>query len=100
ALAGLRRWREAAAQFEQAIPHLPAFSTSYLALADCRKASGDVAAAVRALERGTEAVPSDPRLLRRLGELRRDSGDLPAAERDFREAIAHDPAEPSQWNPP
>jgi tetratricopeptide (TPR) repeat protein len=98
ALAGLRRWREAAAQFERAIPRLPAFTASYLALADCRTASGDLGAAVAALKRGTDAVPADPRLRRRLGELDRDRGDLAAAERDFREAIARDPSEPSQWN--
>jgi arylsulfatase A-like enzyme/Tfp pilus assembly protein PilF len=98
ALAGLRRWREAGAQFEQAIPRLPAFPASYLALAECRKAGGDLAGAVRVLERGREAVPTDARLQRRLGELRRDGGDFAAAERDFRETIARDPAEGSQWN--
>ena len=98
ALAGLRRWREAATQFEQAIPRLPAFSGSYLALAECRKAAGDLAGAVRALERGRNAVRTDARVQRRLGELRRDSGDFAAAERDFRETIARDPAEASQWN--
>jgi len=98
ALVGLRRWRAAAAEFERAIPHLPAFTASYLALADCRKASGDLAAAITAVRRGEEAVPSDPRLRRRLGELHRDGGDLRTAERDFRNAIALDPSEPSQWN--
>jgi len=98
ALAGLRRWRDAAAQFELAIPRLPAFAASYLALADCRKASGDLGGAVRAVERGQAALPSEPQLQRRLAELRRDSGDFAAAERGFREAIAHDPSEPSQWN--
>ena len=98
ALAGLRRWREAGVQFEQAIPRLPTFSASYLALADCRKAAGDLAGAVRALESGRDAVGTDARLQRRLGELRRDSGDFAAAERDFRETIARDPAEASQWN--
>jgi len=98
ALAGLKRWRDAAQQFELAIPRLPAFASSYLALADCRKAAGDVAGAVRALERGRDALPRDARLIRRLGELHRDGGDFAAAERDLREAIAQDPAEPSQWN--
>jgi len=98
ALAGLRRWRDAATQFEQAIPRLPAFSASYLALADCRKASGNLAAAVRAVEQGRNALPSDPRLQRRLAELRRDSGDFAAAEHGFREAIENDPSEASQWN--
>jgi arylsulfatase A-like enzyme/Flp pilus assembly protein TadD len=98
ALAGLKRWRDAAQQFELAIPRLPAFAPSYLALADCRKAAGDLGGAVGALERGRAALPGDARLARRLGELHRDRGDFAAAERSLREAIAADPAEPSQWN--
>jgi choline-sulfatase len=98
ALIGLGRWREAAGQFEQAIPRLPAFAASYLLLADCRTALRDRAGAIAALTRARTAVPSNPQVYRRLGELHRDAGDLLQAERDFREAIARDPAEPSEWN--
>jgi tetratricopeptide (TPR) repeat protein len=98
ALTGLGRWREAAAEFERAIPRLPGFAATYLSLAQCRVASNDRRAAIDALRRGVGAVASDARLYRRLGELYRDSGDLQQSAAFFRDAIARDPAEPSQWN--
>ena len=98
ALVGLGRWREAAAEFERAIPRLPGFAASYLTLAECRVALRDRNGAIDALRRGQRAVPSDPRLYRRLGELYRDSGDLRQAASSFREAMTRDPSEASQWN--
>ncbi len=98
ALVGLSRWRDAAREFERAIPRLPGFAASYLMLADCRVATKDRGGAVEALRGGVRAVPSDARLHRRLGELYRDGGDLQQSLSAFREAIARDPAEPSQWN--
>ena len=98
ALVALARWREAAAQFDRAIPRLPGFAATYLALADCRVAIKDRHGAIDALRRGARAVPTDARIHRRLGELHRDSGDLQQAASSFRDAIARDPAEPSQWN--
>jgi arylsulfatase A-like enzyme len=98
ALVGLTRWRDAAAEFERAIPRLPGFAASYLMLADCRVATSDRRGAIDALRRGARAVPADPRLSRRLGELHRDNGDLREALAAFRDAIARDPGEPSQWN--
>lgn len=98
ALVGLGRWREAAAQFERAIPRLPGFAASYLTLAECRVATHDQSRAIAALQRGVRAVPTDPRLYRRLGELYRDSGNLQQALSAFREAIARDATEASQWN--
>jgi Flp pilus assembly protein TadD, contains TPR repeats len=98
ALVGLGRWREAAAEFERAIPRLPGFAASYLTLADCRIAMGDRSGAIAALRQGERAVPTDPRMYRRLGELYRDSGDLQQAANLFREATARDPGEASQWN--
>ncbi|MBI3491327.1 MAG: sulfatase-like hydrolase/transferase [Acidobacteria bacterium] len=98
ALVGLGRWRDAAAEFERAIPRLPGFAASYLTLADCRVAVRDRKGAIDALRRGERAVPSDARLYRRLGELYRDGGDFPHAAKYFREGIARDPGEASQWN--
>ena len=98
ALIGLGRWRDAAGEFERAIPRLPGFSASYLLLADCRLAMKNRGAAIAALRRGVGAVPTDPRLHRRLGELYRDNGDLREALTAFRDAIARDPGEASQWN--
>jgi tetratricopeptide (TPR) repeat protein len=98
ALVGLGRWREAATEFERAIPRLPGFAASYLTLADCRVAMGDRSGAIAALRQGERAVPTDPRMYRRLGDLYRDGGDLQQAARSFREAMARDPGEASQWN--
>jgi choline-sulfatase len=67
ALVGLRRWREAATQFERAIPRLPGFAASYLALAECRTAAGDLKGSIAALRAGERAVPTDPRLYEREG---------------------------------
>jgi arylsulfatase A-like enzyme len=98
ALVGLRRWRDAAAQFERAIPHLPAFAPSYLLLADSRLAAGDRLGAIAALRQGEGVVAPDPHVYRRLAELYRDAGELQPAEHYFREAIARDPSEASEWN--
>jgi arylsulfatase A-like enzyme/Tfp pilus assembly protein PilF len=98
AFIGLGRWPEAAREFERAIPRLPGFAASYLMLADCRAALKDRSGAIDALRLGVKAVPTDARLQRRLGELYRDSGDLRQSVAAFREAVARDPAEPSQWN--
>ena len=98
ALAALGRWRDAATQFERAIPRLQGFAATYLALADSRVASKDRGGAIDALRRGVRAVPTDARIYRRLGELHRDNGDLQQAASFFRDAIARDPVEPSQWN--
>jgi choline-sulfatase len=98
ALVGLGRWREAAAELERAIPRLPGFAASYLTLAECRVALRDSHGAIDALRRGARAVPSDPRLYRRLGEIVRDGGDLQQAAGYFRQAMALDPGEASQWN--
>jgi arylsulfatase A-like enzyme len=98
ALAGLHRWREAATEFERAIPRLPAFAGSYLQLADCRKVSGDLKGAIAVLHLAETAVPPNAAIDRRLGELHRDAGDLARAEEYFRKAIARDPSDASQWN--
>lgn len=98
ALVGLRRWREAAGEFDRAIPQLPGFAATYLMLASTRVADGDRKGAIEALHTGTRAVPSDARLHRRLGELYRDNGNLREALAAFREAVAKDPSDASQWN--
>ena len=63
ALVGLRRWRDAAQEFEAALTHLPGYVAAWLALADCRLALGDPLAALAALRKGQEALPREPRLL-------------------------------------
>ena len=98
ALVGLRQWRAAAGEFDRAIPRLPGFAASYLMLAECNVAARDRAGAIEALRRGIAAIPADPRLHRRLGDLYRDAGDYQQALVAFRDAIARDAGEASQWN--
>ncbi|HJZ78407.1 MAG TPA: sulfatase-like hydrolase/transferase [Vicinamibacterales bacterium] len=98
ALVGLRKWKAAAVEFERAIPRLPGFAASYLMLAECDVAAGDRPRAIDALTRGVTAVPTDPRLHRRLGELYRDAGKFQEALDAFHQAIARDPGDASQWN--
>ncbi len=86
ALVGLRRHKDAAAHFEEAIRRLPGFSAAYLALADCRIALADPAKALAALREGRARSPKDPRLpereaqmLRKLGKLQESIGAYEAA---------------------
>jgi tetratricopeptide (TPR) repeat protein len=83
ALVNLRRWREAATQFERAIPRLPGFAASYLALAECRTAAGDLTGAIAALRAGERAVPADPRLYEREGATWQRLGDAAEAIRAY-----------------
>lgn len=83
ALVGLGRWHDAAAQFERAIPNLPGFAASYLALAECRAAEGNLKGAVAALRRGERAVPAEPRLYEQEGEMWRRLGNRSEAIRAY-----------------
>jgi arylsulfatase A-like enzyme/Flp pilus assembly protein TadD len=75
ALAGLKRWREAAAHFEKAIGRLPTYSAAYLGLADAHLADGKTSLALDALRRGQKASPDDPRLIEVEGDIARRLGD-------------------------
>ena len=55
ALAGLKRWREAAAHYEGAIEKLPTYSAAYLGLADAHLADGKAEPGTRAVRRGQKA---------------------------------------------
>ncbi|HSB62337.1 MAG TPA: tetratricopeptide repeat protein, partial [Vicinamibacteria bacterium] len=88
ALVGLRRPREAAPHFEEAIRRLPGFSAAYLALADCRIALSDLPRALEALERGRDRAPKDPRLPEREGQVLRKMGRLEDAVRAYEAAAA------------
>jgi arylsulfatase A-like enzyme/Tfp pilus assembly protein PilF len=88
ALVGLGRHREAAPEFEAAITRLPGFSAAYLALADCRLALKDAPGALDALAKGEAAVPKDPRLFEREGQVLRKLGRLGDSARAYRAAVA------------
>ena len=55
----LKRYREAAAQFEQAVGFDPGYPAVWEGLADCRVALGDLRSAVEAIRSAQEARPRD-----------------------------------------
>ncbi len=83
ALGGLKRWREAATNYEGAIKMLPSYSAAYLGLADVHVADGKAALALDAVRRGQKAAPDDPRLVEREGDLGRQLGDGELAARAY-----------------
>ena len=74
ALTGLKRWREATVHYEAAIAKLPAYTAAYIGLADAALADGKVDLALDAVRRGEKAVPDDPRLIEREGDIERRRG--------------------------
>ena len=93
ALVGLKRWREAAAQYEQALRQLPVYSAAYIGLADAHLADGKPALALEALRRGQKALPDDPRLVDREGDIARRTGDLGLASRSWERVMQMAPAD-------
>jgi arylsulfatase A-like enzyme/Tfp pilus assembly protein PilF len=81
ALGGLARWREAAAHYENAVKLLPSYSAAYVGLADAHLADGRLAQAMEAIARGQKALPDDPRLVDREGDIAKRAGDLARARR-------------------
>jgi tetratricopeptide (TPR) repeat protein len=93
ALAGLKRWKEAAVHFERALDKLPGYTAAYLGLADVHMAEGKANLALDALARGQQASPEDPRLIEREGDIKRRLGDVGQAVRDYERVAAMAPAD-------
>ena len=85
ALGGLGRWREAATHYEGALRQLPSYSAAYLGLADAHMADGKPALALDAIARGRKALPDDPRLIDREGDIARRQGDVARASRAWQQ---------------
>ena len=83
ALTGLKRWREAAVHYEGAITKLPTYTAAYVGLADAALADGKVDQALDAVRRGEKAVPGDPRLIEREGDIERRRGGRDLAARAY-----------------
>jgi choline-sulfatase len=81
ALTGLARWRDAAAHYESALKQLPASAAAYVGLADAHLADGKPALALEAIGRGRKALPDDPQLVDREGDIARRQGDAARAGR-------------------
>lgn len=83
ALGGLKRWNEAAVHYQGALEKLPTYSAAYLGLADARLAEGKTALALDAVRRGQTALPDDPRLVEREGDIGRALRDAGLAIRSY-----------------
>src|SRR5206468_5770101 len=81
ALTGLKKWKDAAAEYEKSAQRLPAYGPAYLAIIDSRLAMGDVRGALAAAKRGESATPLEPRLFEREADILRRNGDLAGAAR-------------------
>ena len=86
-LLALKRHREAAAQFEQAVGFDPGYPAVWEGLADCRVALGDLRSAVEAIRSAQEASPRDARLRRREARLWRRLGEREKARRAYESAL-------------
>jgi choline-sulfatase len=98
ALAGLERWREAAAEYEKASAKLPGDVETVRGLGQSRVAMGDRAGASRTFEKLVLLAPRDPVARLQLGEAYRDQARYAEAEREIREGVKLDPAPAQYWN--
>jgi choline-sulfatase len=94
----MRRWREAAPEYEQAAAKLPAYKAAWRGLGESRVALRDLPAAARAFEKLASIAPRDALARMQLGEVYRDLERPDDAVKVMRDAIAIDPAPPSYWN--
>ena len=79
ALAGLGRARDAEARFARTLELMPTYGEAYLELANTWVARKDLAQALAVLTRGQAAVPKEPSLVEREGQILQARGDLPGA---------------------
>jgi choline-sulfatase len=87
ALLGLKRYADAAPQFEAAIRFQPAYGMAHEALAECRATQGDLKGAIAALRKGREAAPQDGSLPMREGSYWDRLGDRKEAIRAYEGAL-------------
>jgi arylsulfatase A-like enzyme/Flp pilus assembly protein TadD len=93
ALTGLKRWKDASAEYEQSAQKLPAYGPAYLAIVDSRIAMADWTGALEAARRGQGAVPLEPRLFEREADILRRTGDRAGAARAQERVVAMAPSD-------
>jgi choline-sulfatase len=98
AYAGLERWREAAAEYKNALDKVPGDIEAWRGLGMSRVGLRDGRGAVAAFEKVVALAPRDPVALMQLGEAYRDVGRHQDAVRIIRDAIALDPKPAQYWN--
>jgi choline-sulfatase len=98
AFAALRRWRDAAGEYQKAVDRLPGDASAWRGLGDSCVELRDWPRAARAYERVTTLAPRDPVAHIKLGEVYRDMSRWDDAAREMRQAVALDPAPAEYWN--
>ena len=98
AYAGLRRWKDAAAQYQRAVERFPDDPETWRALGRSQVSAGNTAAAIAAFERLVTLAPTDAVARMQLGEALRDAARYADAARVINEALALDPAPAQYWN--
>ena len=98
ALAGLERWRDAAAAYEKATAMVPGDIEAVRGLGESRVGLGDRPGASRAFEQLVLLAPRDAVARLQLGEAYRDQARYADAEREMREGLKLNPAPAQYWN--
>lgn len=98
AYTAMRRWRDAAHEYERAAEKLPAYAAAWRGLGESRVALKDRRGAAAAFEKLASLSPRDALARVQLGEAYRDLGRGDDAARVMREAVTIDPAPASYWN--
>jgi choline-sulfatase len=91
ALTGLKRFKDALAEYEKSAEKLPSYGPAYIAIVDSRIALDDLTGALAAARRGETAVPREPRLIEREAAILRRSGDLAGAASAQEKVVAMAP---------
>jgi arylsulfatase A-like enzyme/Flp pilus assembly protein TadD len=98
AYGGLRRWREAADEYDQAVHRLPGGAEAWRGLGESRVAIGDSRGAIAPFERLVALAPGDAVARMELGEALRDVARYEEAARAIRDALAIDPRPAQYWH--
>lgn len=93
ALAGLGRARDAEARFTRTLELMPTYGEAYLELANTWVARKDLSQALAVVKRGEAAVPKEPSLVEREGQILQARGDLAGALGTYARAATLAPAD-------
>jgi choline-sulfatase len=96
--AALKRWRDAASEYQKATAELPGGIEAWRGLGESRVELHDARGAVRAFEKLVTIVPRDAVALMQLGEAYRDLGRWDDATRAIQQALALDPKPAQYWH--